>query len=102
MTYPSHLLTVLFCIKLHVLFYLLFDILLTVHLSIILVINQLHAQNSCFIISLLYASTYFEHHVLIIRRSKLYYAASDIITPVGGRPVRGLSQTVHRTATYRV
>ena len=25
--------------------------------------------------------------VLIIRRSKLYYAASGIITPVGGRPV---------------
>ena len=30
---------------------------------------------------------------------KLYYTASDIITPVGGRPV--LSQLVHRTATYR-
>jgi len=26
--------------------------------------------------------------VLIIRRSKLYYTASGIITPVGGRPVR--------------
>ena len=25
--------------------------------------------------------------MLIIRRSKLYYAASGIITPVGGRPV---------------
>ena len=25
--------------------------------------------------------------VLIIRRSKLYYAASGIITPVGGRPI---------------
>jgi len=25
--------------------------------------------------------------VLIIRRSKLYYTASGIITPVGGRPV---------------
>ena len=43
-----------------------FDVLLTVHLSIILVINQLDAQNFCFIISLLYASTCFEqccvHH----------------------------------------
>jgi len=28
--------------------------------------------------------------VLIIRRSKLYYTASDIITPVGGLPVHGL------------
>jgi len=28
--------------------------------------------------------------VLIIRRSKLYYAASGIFTPVGGRPVRRL------------
>jgi len=33
--------------------------------------------------------------VLIIRRSKLYYTASGITTPVGGRPM-------HRTATYRV
>ena len=42
----------------------------------------------------LYASTCFEHYVLIIRRSKLYYTASGIVTPEGGRPV-------HRTATYR-
>ena len=63
-----------------------FDVLLTVHLSIfILVINQLDAQN--FTISLFYASTSFEHHVLIVRRSKLYYTASGIITPIGGRPV---------------
>jgi len=31
--------------------------------------------------------------VLIIRRLKLYYTASGIITPIGGRPV-------HRTTTY--
>jgi len=43
-----------------------------------------------------YASTCFEHHLLIIRRSKLYYTASDIIKPVGGRPVHRL-----REATYR-
>ena len=48
----------------------------------------------CFIISSFHASTCFEHHVLIVRRSKLYYTASGIITPVGGRPVHG-------TATYR-
>ena len=57
-------------------------------------------------ISLLYSSTCFEHYVLIIRRSELYYAASGIITPVGGRPVHRLreefSQPVHRTATYTV
>jgi len=62
-----------------------FDILLTVLLSIfILVINQLDAQNFCFTISLSHASTCFEHHVLIIRRSKLYYTASGIIKPIGG------------------
>jgi len=56
-----------------------------------------------FIISLLYASTCFEHYVLIIRRSKLHYTASGTITPVGGRPMhRVLSQPVHRTATYRL
>ena len=47
-------------------------------------------HNSCFIISLLYASTCFEHYVLIIRKSKLYYTASGIVTPVGGRPVHRL------------
>ena len=44
----------------------------------------------CFTISLFHASTCFEHHVLIVRRSKLYYTASGIITPIG-----------HGTATYR-
>ena len=38
--------------------------------------------------SLFHASTCFEHHVLIVRRSRLYYSASGIITPIGGRPVR--------------
>jgi len=37
----------------------------------------------------IYASTCFEHYVLIVRKSKLYYTASGIITPVGGRPVHG-------------
>jgi len=36
----------------------------------------------------------FRAHVLIIRRSKLYYTASGIITPIGGR-------LVHQTTTYR-
>ena len=53
-----------------------FDVLLTMHLSIfILVINQLDAQN-LFTISLFHASTCFEHRVLIVRRSKLYYTVS--------------------------
>ena len=41
----------------------------------------------------------FRAHVLIIRRSKLYYTASGIITPIGGRLVHrlreDLSQPVH-------
>ena len=49
----------------------------------ILVIKQLDAKNVCFTINLFHASTCFEHHVLIIRRSKLYYTASGIITPIG-------------------
>ena len=70
-----------------------FDVLLTVHLSIfILVINQLDAQNFCFTISLFHASTCFEHNVFIIWRSKFYYTASGIITPVGGRPVHRLRE----------
>jgi len=56
-----------------------FHVLLTVHLSIfILVINQLDAQNFCFTISLFHAFTYFEHHVLIIRRTKFYYTLLKI------------------------
>jgi len=43
-------------------------------------------------ISLLYASTCFEHYVLIVMRSKLYYTASGIITPVGDRPVHRLRE----------
>jgi len=49
----------------------------------------------------------FRAHVLIIRRSKLHYTASGIITPTGGRPVHTLrekplfSQPVHETATCR-
>ena len=43
---------------------------------------------------LFHASIRFEHHVLIVRRPKLYHTVSGIITPVVGRPV-------HRTATYR-
>ena len=69
-----------------------FYVLLTVHLSIfILVINQFDAQNFCFTISLFHASTCFEHHVLVIRRSKLYYTASGIITSTGGHPVHGMA-----------
>ena len=30
--------------------------------------------------------------MLIIRRSKLYYTASGIITPIGGRPVHRLRE----------
>jgi len=60
-----------------------FDVLLTVHLSIfILVISQLDAK-ICLRISLFHACTCFEHHVLIVRRSKLDYTASGIITPIG-------------------
>ena len=32
----------------------------------------------------------FRAHVLIVRRSKLYYTASGIITPIGGHPVHRL------------
>ena len=31
----------------------------------------------------------FRAHVLIVRRAKLCYTVSGIITPIGGRPVHG-------------
>ena len=49
-------------------------------------------KNFCFTISLFHASTCFGHHVLIIRKSKLYYTASVIITLIGGRPVYWLRE----------
>jgi len=70
-----------------------FDVLLTVHLSLFIsVINQLDAQNFCFTISLFHVSTCFEHMCYIIRRSKLHYTASGIITPIGGRLVHRLRE----------
>jgi len=48
----------------------------------------------CFAISLFHASTYFEHHVLIVGRSKFYYTASDIIINIGGRSVHRLRDDV--------
>ena len=73
------------------------DILLTVHHSIFIsVFNQLDAQNLFHNISCLYV---FRAHVLIIRRSKLHYTVSGIITPIGGCLI--LSQSMHETATYR-
>ena len=52
-------------------------------------------------ISLLYAFTCFEHYVLIIRRSKLYYTASGIIIHVGGRPVHRLRESSLNLQTGR-
>jgi len=49
---------------------------------IFLVINQLDAQNFCFTIILFHVSTCFEHYCAHDQRSKLYYTASGIITPV--------------------
>ena len=57
-------------------------------------INQLDALN--FMISLFQASTCFEHNVLIVRRPKLYYTTSGIITPIGGRPMHSPLSTCAR------
>ena len=44
------------------------------------------------LIRLLYASTCFEHYVLIIRRSKFDHTASGTTTPAGGRHVHRLTE----------
>jgi len=56
-----------------------FDVLLTVHLSIILAFDQLNAQ-ILFFISLLYSSTCFEHCCAHRQEVKLYYTAYGIVT----------------------
>ena len=70
-----------------------FDILLIVHLNIFILISTTKFYNK--FISCLYM---FGAHLLIVRRSKLYYTVSGIITPIGGHFV---SQPVHGTDTYR-
>jgi len=52
--------------------------------------NLIH--NICFTISFISCLYMFRAHVLIIRRSKLHYTASGIITPIGGRLVHRLRE----------
>ena len=61
-------------------------VLLTVHLSLILTIDQL---NSCFLIILIYSSTCFEHCCFIIRKSNCIILHLVSSHSVGGRPVHG-------------
>ena len=63
-----------------------FVFLLNERLSIILVIKLINAENP-FIASLFYYSKCFEHYVLIVGESKLYYKVSGIVTPVHSRTV---------------
>ena len=60
-----------------------FDVLLTVHLGIFShnLTNLMHKIS--FIMSLISCLYMFRAHALIIRRSKLHYTASGIITPIG-------------------
>ena len=63
-------------------------------------INQLDALN--FIMSLFHASTCFEHMCSSSGGQKLYYTASGIITPVGGRPVHRLREDCARDGHLQV
>jgi len=42
----------------------------------------------------------FRAHVLIIRRSKLHYTASGIITPIGGRLVHEVGKLLRYTEMH--
>jgi len=46
----------------------------------------------CFTVNFISCLYMFRAHVLIIRRSKLHYTASGIITHIGGRLVHGLRE----------
>ena len=75
-----------------------FYVLLTVHLTIILA-----CKNSCFIISLLYACTCFEHYVLIssVGQNCIIQHLVSSYLYVAVR-CAGWERTVHGTATYSV
>ena len=62
-------------------------------------INQLDALN---FVSLFHASTYFEHMCSSSGGQNLYYAASGIITLVGGRPVHRLREDCARDGHLQV
>jgi len=72
--------------------------------NVILDNDQLDTLLLYFTIHLLYSSTCFEHHMLIIRRLNCIDAASGIVTlskwPSGAQFERELSQPVHQTTTY--
>ena len=55
----------------------------------------------CFTIRFISCLYMFRAHVLIIRRSKLHYTASGIITPIGGRLVHRLRENCSPLSTYR-
>ena len=44
----------------------------------------------------------FRAHVLIVRRAKLYYTVSGIITPIGGRPVHRLREEIFAFLTMNI
>ena len=54
----------------------------------------------CYTISFISYLYMFRAHVLIIRRSKLHYTASGIITPIGGRLVYFVYMTVWYAGAY--
>ena len=49
----------------------------------------------CFTVSLFHTCTCFEHHVPIVRRSKLCYTASGVITPSRAQVERGLQSSLN-------
>ena len=51
--------------------------------------------------SLFHVSKCFEHHMLIVRKSKLFYTDSGIITPIGGRPMHRLRESSLKLCTGR-
>ena len=67
-----------------------------ISISLFISINQLDALNfyNKFISSLYM----FRAHVLIVRRPKLYYTTSGIITPISGRPVHRVREPLSTCA----
>ena len=86
-----------------------FNVLLTVHLSVIIVNNQLDTQSFYFIIRLLQSSTCFEQRRAHHQEVKLCNTASGIVTlcklSSGMQVERELSRVpsrpAYRTTTYR-
>ena len=69
--------------------------------NILVITLYIKKINPLYFMSLFHVPKCFEHHMLILKRSKLFYTVSGIITPIGGRPIHRLRESSLKLCTGR-